>query len=97
MRPCLELSGDLAQVLDEIGNHDVLQLLVEGGPSTASSFLDAGLVNHIVWYQSASFAGGTATLGALRSLSTPTIAALRRGRIVGVTRVGEDIRIDVEV
>jgi diaminohydroxyphosphoribosylaminopyrimidine deaminase/5-amino-6-(5-phosphoribosylamino)uracil reductase len=97
MRPCLELSGDLAQVLDEIGNHDVLQLLVEGGPSTASSFLDAGLVNHIVWYQSASFAGGTATLGALRSLTTPTIAALRRGRIVGVTRVGEDIRIDVEV
>jgi hypothetical protein len=54
-------------------------------------------VNHIVWYQSASFAGGTATLGALRGLSTPTIAALRRGRIVGLRRVGEDIRIDVEV
>ena len=32
MRPCLELSGDLGRVLDELGHHDVLQLLVEGGP-----------------------------------------------------------------
>jgi diaminohydroxyphosphoribosylaminopyrimidine deaminase/5-amino-6-(5-phosphoribosylamino)uracil reductase len=97
MRPCLELSGDLAHVLDEIANHDVLQLLVEGGPTTASSFLDAGLVNHVVWYQSASFAGSDGTLGALHGLSTPTIAALRRGRITDVHMVGEDIRIDVEV
>src|SRR5665213_1987562 len=97
MRPCLELSGDLSRVLDEIGGHDVLQLLVEGGPTTASSFLEAGLVNHIVWYQSASFAGSDGTLGALKGLSTTSIAALRRGRIVEVQRVGEDIRIDVEV
>jgi diaminohydroxyphosphoribosylaminopyrimidine deaminase/5-amino-6-(5-phosphoribosylamino)uracil reductase len=97
MRPCLELHGDLTHVLDEIASHHVLQLLVEGGPTTASSFLDAGLVNHIVWYQSASFAGGNGTLGALQGLSTPTIAALRRGRVVDVRRVGEDIRIDVEV
>jgi diaminohydroxyphosphoribosylaminopyrimidine deaminase/5-amino-6-(5-phosphoribosylamino)uracil reductase len=97
MRPCLELSGDLSQVLDEIGSHDVLQLLVEGGPTTASAFLEAGLVNHIVWYQSPSFAGSEGTLGALRGLSTATISALRRGRFVGVAQVGEDIRIDVEV
>ncbi len=97
VRPCLELTGDLGHVLDEIAQHDVLQLLVEGGPSTASEFLDAGLVNHVVWYQSASFGGSTGTLGALAGLSTPTIAALRRGRIVDVRQVGEDIRIDVEV
>ena len=54
-------------------SHDVLQLLVEGGPTTASAFLDAGLVNHIVWYQSASFAGSDGTLGALHGLSTSTI------------------------
>ena len=97
VRPCLEMSGDLGHVLDELAQHDVLQLLVEGGPTTASSFLDAGLVNHVVWYQSASFGGATGTLGALAGLSTPTIAALRRGRVVDVRRVGEDIRIDVEV
>ena len=97
VRPCLELSGDLGHVLDELAQHDVLQLLVEGGPTTASSFLEAGLVNHVVWYQSASFGGATGTLGALAGLSTPTIAVLRRGRVVDVRQVGEDIRIDVEV
>jgi diaminohydroxyphosphoribosylaminopyrimidine deaminase/5-amino-6-(5-phosphoribosylamino)uracil reductase len=97
VRPCLELSGDLGFVLDELGHHDVLQLLVEGGPTTTSAFLDAGLVNHVVWYQAAAFAGGEGTLAALRGLSTPTMEALRRGRIVDVRRIGEDIRIDVEV
>jgi diaminohydroxyphosphoribosylaminopyrimidine deaminase/5-amino-6-(5-phosphoribosylamino)uracil reductase len=97
VRPCLELSGDLGQVLDEIGEHDVLQLLVEGGPTTTSAFVDAGLVNHVVWYQAPAFAGGQGTLGAMHFLATPTMTALRRGRVVDVRRIGEDIRIDVEV
>ncbi len=97
VRPCLELSGDLGHVLDELGGHDVLQLLVEGGPTTAGSFLDAGLVNHVVWYLAGAFAGGQGNLAALHSLATPTVAALRRGRVVDVRRIGEDIRVDVEV
>ena len=97
VRPCLELTGDLGHVLDELGHHDVLQVLIEGGPTTTSAFLEAGLVNHIVWYQAAAFAGAQGTLAALAGLSTPTMEALRRGRIVDVRRVGEDIRIDVEV
>ncbi len=97
IRPCLELSGELGLVLDELANHDVLQLLVEGGPTTSSAFIEAGLVNHVVWYQAPAFAGGSGTLGALTSLTTPTISALRRGRIVDVRQIGEDIRIDVEV
>ncbi|HEY5266265.1 MAG TPA: bifunctional diaminohydroxyphosphoribosylaminopyrimidine deaminase/5-amino-6-(5-phosphoribosylamino)uracil reductase RibD [Acidimicrobiales bacterium] len=97
MRPCLELSGDLGLVLDELGHHDVLQVLIEGGPTTTSAFLEAGLVNHVVWYQAAAFAGGEGTLPALKGLSTPTMEALRRGRIVDVRRLGDDVRIDVEV
>jgi len=96
MRPCLELSGDLSHVLDEIASHDVLQLLVEGVHDR--EFVPRGRTGepHCL-YQSASFAGSDGTLGALKGLSTSTIAALRRGRIVSVQRVGEDIRIDVEV
>jgi len=97
IRPCLELGGDLGLVLDELGNHDVLQVLVEGGPFTASEFLEAGLVNHVVWYQAPAIAGGVATRAAFSTLSTPTMEALRRGRIVDARRIGEDIRIDVEV
>jgi diaminohydroxyphosphoribosylaminopyrimidine deaminase/5-amino-6-(5-phosphoribosylamino)uracil reductase len=97
MRPCLELSGDLGLILDELGHHDVLQVLIEGGPTTTSAFFEAGLVNHVVWYQSAAFAGANGTLSALKGLSTPTMDALRRGRLTDVHRIGDDIRIDVEV
>jgi diaminohydroxyphosphoribosylaminopyrimidine deaminase/5-amino-6-(5-phosphoribosylamino)uracil reductase len=97
VRPCLELSGDLGLVLDELGRHDVLQVLVEGGPTTTSAFFEAGLVNHVVWYQAAAFAGAAGTLSALKGLSTPTMDALQRGRLLEVRRIGDDIRIDVEV
>jgi diaminohydroxyphosphoribosylaminopyrimidine deaminase/5-amino-6-(5-phosphoribosylamino)uracil reductase len=97
VRPCLEVSGDLGEVLDDLGRRDVLQLLVEGGPTTTASFLDDGFVNHIVWYVAPAFAGDEGTLPALHGLSTPTMEALRRGRIVDVQRVGDDVRIDVEV
>jgi len=97
VRPCLERHGDIGLVLDELGQLEVLQVLVEGGPSTTSAFFEAGLVNHVVWYVAPAFAGGGGTVGALRDLSTPTIKALRRGRVVSVTRIGEDIRVDVEV
>lgn len=97
VRPCLERSGDLGHVLDELGQLDVLQVLVEGGPTTTSAFFEADLVNHVVWYVAPAFAGSVGTVGALRTLTSATIGSLRRGRMVNVTRIGEDIRVDVEV
>src|SRR3984957_148231 len=97
VRPCLELSGDLGFVLDELGRHDVLQVLVEGGPTTTSEFFEAGLVNHVVWYQAPAIAGAAGTLAALNGFSTPTMDVLKRGRLMDVRRIGGDIRIDVEV
>jgi diaminohydroxyphosphoribosylaminopyrimidine deaminase / 5-amino-6-(5-phosphoribosylamino)uracil reductase len=97
VRPCWERQGDLAAVLDELGGADVLQVLVEGGPTTTSSFLAAGLVNRLVWYVAPAWAGSSGSRGALADLSTPTIGALARGRLVALRRIGEDVRIDVEV
>ena len=97
VRPCLERSGDLGQILDELGKLEVLQVLLEGGPTTTSAFFEAGLVNHVVWYLAPAFAGSAGTVGALRSLTSATIGSLRRGRVVNVARIGEDIRVDVEV
>lgn len=97
VRPCLERTGDLGHILDELADHDVLQVLVEGGPTTASAFFEAGLVNHVVWYQAPAFAGSRGTRAALSGLGTATIDALRRGRLVDVRRIGEDVRVDVEV
>jgi diaminohydroxyphosphoribosylaminopyrimidine deaminase/5-amino-6-(5-phosphoribosylamino)uracil reductase len=96
-RPCWEREGPLEPVLDELGADGVLQALVEGGPTTVSAFLAAGLVNRLVWYLAPAWAGRGGTLGAVEALTTPTIDALRRGRLVGVVRIGEDVRMDVEV
>ncbi len=97
IHPCLERSGDLGEILDELGERDVLQLLIEGGPKTASAFLSEGLVNRVIWYVAPGFAGANGGLGALENLRTETISDLRRGRILAVRQIGEDVRIDVEV
>lgn len=97
VRPCWERSGDVGAVLDELGASGVLQALVEGGPKTASAFVAAGLVNRIVWYVAPALAGATGTVGALVDLTTSTIGDLRRGRLVDVRTVGEDVRIELEV
>jgi len=97
VRPCLERSGDLALILDELGQLGVVQLLVEGGPTTASAFVEHDLVNHIVWYLAPAIAGSCQSVGAFRSLQTKTISELRRGRVVATRQIGEDIRVDLEV
>ncbi len=97
VRPCLEYEGDLADLLDDLGARGVLQVLVEGGATTTSAFLETGLVNRFAWYVAPAWAGGTNTRSALAALSTTTMGALRRGRVVGVARIGEDVRLDVEV
>ncbi|HSN03148.1 MAG TPA: bifunctional diaminohydroxyphosphoribosylaminopyrimidine deaminase/5-amino-6-(5-phosphoribosylamino)uracil reductase RibD [Acidimicrobiales bacterium] len=97
VHPCLEYFGELVGLLDELGERGVLQALVEGGATVTSSFFSAGLVNRVAWYVAPAFAGARGTRAALTDLSTPTIDALRRGRVVGVRRIGEDVRLDVEV
>ena len=37
VHPCLELGGDLGEVLDTLGGKGVLQVLVEGGPTVAGA------------------------------------------------------------
>ncbi|NNN01303.1 MAG: bifunctional diaminohydroxyphosphoribosylaminopyrimidine deaminase/5-amino-6-(5-phosphoribosylamino)uracil reductase RibD [Acidimicrobiaceae bacterium] len=97
VRPCLELSGGLEDVIAALAERGVLQILVEGGPTTTSSFFAAGLVNHVAWYVAPAFGGARHSKGALCELETSTMSELRRGRVVDVRRIGEDVRVDVEV
>lgn len=97
IRPCLEMKGEPDWVLENLAAHDVLQVLIEGGPTTLGRFLEAGLVNRLVWYIAPAWAGASHTLGALEHLTTPSMKNLRRGHLVSVRTIGENIRIDVEV
>src|SRR3989442_1536842 len=57
-QPAVELAGDLGDVLDELGRRDVVQVLVEGGPTVAGAFHRAGLVDRYVVYVAPALMGG---------------------------------------
>ena len=71
--------------------------MIEGGPQVVSQALEAGVVQRLVWYVAPAVAGFDGAKAALALLRTETVSALRRGRFVGVRRIGPDVRLDVEV
>ena len=93
--PALELSGDLAGVLDELGRRGVIQLLVEGGATVAREFHSAGLVDRYVLYLAPAFFGGDDGRPLFAGPGAGTIGDVWRGRLVSVERVGEDLRVEV--
>jgi diaminohydroxyphosphoribosylaminopyrimidine deaminase/5-amino-6-(5-phosphoribosylamino)uracil reductase len=95
VRPAVELSGDAGAVLDELGRRGVLQVLVEGGATVAGEFHRAGLVDRYVLYLAPALLGGDDGRPVFTGPGAATIADAWRGRIVGVRRVGDDVRVDV--
>ena len=86
---------DLPALLDDLAARGVRTLLVEGGPTIAGAFLEAGLVDEVVGYVRA------AVLGAGRPLldlpGVTTIGDLRAFRLLDAEVVGEDVRIRAAV
>lgn len=95
VHPCLEWTGDLAGLLDRLGADGVLQLMVEGGPTVAGAFHDAGLVDRYVFYVAPALLGGCGGAPPLRGKAGPSIDDLWRGRIAAVELVGDDVRIEI--
>jgi diaminohydroxyphosphoribosylaminopyrimidine deaminase/5-amino-6-(5-phosphoribosylamino)uracil reductase len=86
---------DLVALLAALDGLGVERLLVEGGPTVASAFVRAGLVDRIVGYVNAS------VLGAGRSVldlpGVTTISDARRFRLLDAVVVGDDVRITAAV
>jgi diaminohydroxyphosphoribosylaminopyrimidine deaminase/5-amino-6-(5-phosphoribosylamino)uracil reductase len=96
VNPCLEHDGDLGELLDELGAKGHLQVLVEGGATVAHGFHEAGLVDHYVLYLAPALFGGDDAPGLFTGPGAPTIGAVWRGAIRSVTRLGADLRIDLD-
>ena len=96
VRPCLELSGDVGDVLDELGRRGILQLLVEGGATVAHRFHHVGLVNRYVIYLAPALAGGSNTAPMFSGPAATTIDSIWRGRFRSVTPLGTDLRIELD-
>jgi diaminohydroxyphosphoribosylaminopyrimidine deaminase/5-amino-6-(5-phosphoribosylamino)uracil reductase len=93
--PAVELDGDLGDVLDELGRREVLQVLVEGGPTVAGAFHRAGLIDRYVVYLAPALFGGDDARPLLAGPAASTIDDVWRGDIVDVVRLGPDLRIDL--
>jgi diaminohydroxyphosphoribosylaminopyrimidine deaminase / 5-amino-6-(5-phosphoribosylamino)uracil reductase len=88
----LELrSGPLADELEALGREGVQSLLLEGGPTLASAFLEADLVDKVLLFVAPTLAG--AGPGALAALpSAPRALSRLRAR-----EVGEDVLLEAYV
>jgi diaminohydroxyphosphoribosylaminopyrimidine deaminase/5-amino-6-(5-phosphoribosylamino)uracil reductase len=91
--PALERAGDLDAILVELGARGVLQVLVEGGARVARSFHEGRLVDRYVFYYAPALFGGDDALGMFSGPGARSMAELWRGRFVGVTPLGPDLRL----
>lgn len=95
VHPALELSGEPGAVLDELGAKGVLQVLVEGGARVAHAFHAAGLVDRYVLYLAPALFGGDDAVPMFSGPGAPRVEDLWRGRLVSVTRLGSDLRVEL--
>lgn len=86
---------DIGAVIKDLGSRGIIDLMVEGGPAVARSFLTGAYVDRIVWYLAAKLAGGQGQ-AAINGVFTTVDEAIDL-EIIETTMVGTDLRIDAEV
>ncbi|HEY2430153.1 MAG TPA: bifunctional diaminohydroxyphosphoribosylaminopyrimidine deaminase/5-amino-6-(5-phosphoribosylamino)uracil reductase RibD [Acidimicrobiales bacterium] len=95
VHPALELHGPLPAVLDDLGRRGILSVLVEGGATVAHAFHAGGLVDRYVVYLAPALMGGSDGPGLFAGPGAATIADAWRGRLLGVARLGDDLRVEL--
>jgi diaminohydroxyphosphoribosylaminopyrimidine deaminase/5-amino-6-(5-phosphoribosylamino)uracil reductase len=86
-----EGTHDLDEVVADLHQRGFRRIYVEGGPTLASAFIAAGLVDEYAIYLAPSLLGGPRL--ALGDIGVETIADQRRLRILDVERLGGDLLI----
>ena len=81
-----------AEVLTALLADDVQHVLLEGGPTLAAAFLRDGLVDRVRWYLAPKILGAGAP--AVADLGIVGIDSALQLEITGITRVGQDVRVD---
>ncbi len=74
---------DPREALRQLLERGVERVLVEGGPTITAAFLDAGLVDEIVWLVAPRLLGGG-------PVALPRLGTMRNVRVSAVRRIGND-------
>ena len=86
--------SNLCSVLGELGRRSIQSVLVEGGPTVAGSFIDAGLVNKVTFFIAPKIIGGMDAPSAIagrgverlsEALELERVEIIQRGRDIEVT------------
>jgi diaminohydroxyphosphoribosylaminopyrimidine deaminase/5-amino-6-(5-phosphoribosylamino)uracil reductase len=83
----------LEAVLDELGRHEMTNVLVEGGGVVLGEFFDRGLADELHIYVAPLLVGGRAAPGPLQGAGAARIADAVRLPGAEVRRVGDGVRI----
>ncbi|GAA2043351.1 bifunctional diaminohydroxyphosphoribosylaminopyrimidine deaminase/5-amino-6-(5-phosphoribosylamino)uracil reductase RibD [Agromyces tropicus] len=83
--------ADLAADLEELQRRGIRSLFVEGGPTLATAFLAAGIVDDLLVYLAPALVGGPRT--AVGDLGVATIADTLRLHFTEVVRLGDDLLV----
>jgi len=94
--PALEMKGEPGTVLDELGARGIIQLLVEGGARVAHAFHHDGVVDRYVLYLAPGLFGGDDAVPMFAGAGARSMEGIWRGRLVSVTRLGDDLRVELE-
>jgi len=81
----------LADVLARLAGHQILSLLVEGGPALQAAFFDSGLVDRVQWVMT------TRTLGRGLPLEPGAGSQLHWEMPPRITRLGDDVLVEFDV
>ncbi len=84
---------DPAFALQQLMRREVRSVLLEGGPTLAGAFLRAGLIDRIIWYTAPLLVA--AGRPAVADLGVTSITEAVRLDLLDVSRVGDDVRIDL--
>ncbi|HEV7871076.1 MAG TPA: bifunctional diaminohydroxyphosphoribosylaminopyrimidine deaminase/5-amino-6-(5-phosphoribosylamino)uracil reductase RibD [Modestobacter sp.] len=84
-------AADPAELLAELFDRDVRRVLLEGGPTLAAAFLDAGLVDEVVVHLAPQLLGAGPSL--VGDLGITTMGAALRLQVLDVTLMGGDVQV----
>lgn len=96
VQPAVELKGEPDEILNELESRGVLQVLLEGGADVAARFHRAGLVDRYVLYFAPALMGGEDGVPIFRGEGVGSLNEAWRGRFVSVTRLGDDLKVELE-
>lgn len=82
---------NISQVLEKFAKKGITRLLVEGGATVNTSFLESGLLDHVYWFKNTEMMIGKAGVAAFRGLDIKGPGDLAGFRLKETQALGQDI------